>query len=124
MSDKRSAKFANDPVANIGVRSDGSSDLISLVDAAVIALSIWIFTKLKLREYAAWMLGVLVGHTLWMSVGYGTLFLMGKPNPEFTTVFIDLAAPDDLGNQNAVGCIEHLCLDLSNNRFRYECGSL
>jgi hypothetical protein len=35
MSDKRSAKFANDPVANIGVRSDGSSDFISLVDAAV-----------------------------------------------------------------------------------------
>jgi hypothetical protein len=35
MSDKRSDKFANDPVANIGVRSNGSSDLISLVDAAV-----------------------------------------------------------------------------------------
>ena len=35
MSDKRSDKFANRPVANIGVRSDGSSDLISLVDAAV-----------------------------------------------------------------------------------------
>jgi hypothetical protein len=56
----------------------------------LIALSIWIFTKLKLHEYAAWMLGVLVGHTLWMSVGYGMLFMMGKPNPEFTTFLFDL----------------------------------
>jgi len=39
----------------------------------LIALSIWIFIKLKLREYAAWMLGVLVGHMLWMTVGHATL---------------------------------------------------
>jgi hypothetical protein len=56
----------------------------------LIALSIWIFTKLKLRDYAARMLGVLVGHTLWMSVGHATLFVMDKPSPEFTTFLFDL----------------------------------
>jgi hypothetical protein len=62
------------------------------IPVLLIALSIWIFTKLKLREYASWMLGVLVGHTLWMSVGHGTLFMIGKPNPEFTTFLFDIVA--------------------------------
>jgi hypothetical protein len=57
--------------------------------ALLIALCIWIFTKLKLRDYAAWMLGVLVGHTLWMAVGHGTLFAMGKPNEELATFAVD-----------------------------------
>jgi hypothetical protein len=58
----------------------------------LIALSIWIFTKLKLREYAAWMLGVLVGHMLWMTFGHATLFMIGKPDPEFAAFLFDLVA--------------------------------
>jgi preprotein translocase subunit SecE len=56
----------------------------------LIALSIWIFTKLKLRDYAVWMFGVLVGHTLWMTIGHATIYAMGKPDPEFYTFLFDV----------------------------------
>ncbi|MCW2078045.1 UNVERIFIED_ORG: positive regulator of sigma E activity [Bradyrhizobium japonicum] len=56
----------------------------------LIAISIWIFSRLKLRDYSVWMLGVLVGHTLWVLVGHATIIGMGKPDPELTNFIIDL----------------------------------
>ena len=55
----------------------------------LIALCVWIFTKLKMRDYSVWMFGVLVGHTLWMTVGHATLYGMGKSDPEFYTFLFD-----------------------------------
>lgn len=55
----------------------------------LIALCYWIFTKLKMRDYAAWMFGVLVGQTLWMTVGHVTLYGMEKPDPEIYTFLFD-----------------------------------
>jgi GYF domain 2 len=56
----------------------------------LIGLSFWILTKLKLSDYTAWMLGVLVGHTLWMIIGYATVSYLGKPNPDFAAFIFDL----------------------------------
>lgn len=56
----------------------------------LIAISIWLFSWLKLRDYAAWMLGVLVGHTLWMLIGHLTLMAAGKSDPDFATFITDL----------------------------------
>src|SRR5262249_1188786 len=54
--------------------------------------SIWVLTKLKLRDDTAWMFGVLIGHTLWMFIGHATLFYLGKPYPQFALFLVDLVA--------------------------------
>lgn len=56
----------------------------------LITVSIWVLTKAKLRGYAAWMLGVLVGQTLWMAIGHVTLYATDKPDPEMLTFLFDL----------------------------------
>jgi hypothetical protein len=56
----------------------------------LIFLSIWVLSKVKLREYAVWMLGLLVGQTLWIAMGHASLYFIGKPDPEFTTLLFDL----------------------------------
>ncbi|WP_275184379.1 hypothetical protein [Bradyrhizobium sp. CSA112] len=56
----------------------------------LMALSVWALTKAKMRDYIAWMLGVLVGQTLWMAIGHVTLFTTDKPDPELFTFLFDL----------------------------------
>lgn len=56
----------------------------------LIAVSIWALTKAKLRDYTAWMLGALVGQTLWMTIGHVTLYATDKPDPELLTFLFDL----------------------------------
>jgi len=58
--------------------------------ALLIALSIWALSKLRVRDYAAWMLGVLVGHTLWMIIGHATLYFLDKPDPDVLFFLVDL----------------------------------
>lgn len=60
------------------------------IPGLLIALAIWTLTKARLRDYTAWMLGVLIGHTLWMTVGHVTLYATGKEDPEIFSIFFDL----------------------------------
>ena len=48
----------------------------------LIALSCWLFTKIKLRDYIAVMLGILVGHTLWMIAGHAILLSTNQADPD------------------------------------------
>jgi hypothetical protein len=58
----------------------------------LISLSIWAFKGLKLRDYAAWMLGMLVGHTLWMTIGHATLYGTDQPDSGLFAFLFDFVA--------------------------------
>jgi hypothetical protein len=55
----------------------------------LIAISFWGFTKLKLRDYAAIMLGILVGHTLWMIIGHLAILGQNKSDPDLLSFSFD-----------------------------------
>ena len=57
----------------------------------LIAISFWGFTKLKLRDYTAIMLGVSVGHTLWMIIGHLTILGQNKSDPDLLWFSFDFA---------------------------------
>jgi hypothetical protein len=55
------------------------------------AVSVWALTKLKLRGYTTIMLGVLVGHTLWMTIGHLTILGQNKQDPDLLSFSFDFA---------------------------------
>ena len=62
------------------------------IPALLVSLSYLGFSKLRIAPAVAAMLGVLVGHTLWMIVGHAALFMMGKPNPDWALLSVDVLA--------------------------------
>jgi hypothetical protein len=62
------------------------------IPAITISLSYWVFSRLKVASPVSLMLSVLVGHTLWIAIGQGSLVMLGKPSPDLAWFSIDIVA--------------------------------
>jgi hypothetical protein len=55
-------------------------------------LSYWIFTKLKTESYISIMLGLVIGHTLWVILGHAILISTDRTSPDLAGFAVDLIA--------------------------------
>lgn len=60
------------------------------IPVLLIFISYWLLSKMKTYPPITWMLAVLIGHTLWMTVGHASLLALDKPDPDLIYLFPDV----------------------------------